>query len=94
MATGLEPELLSALSGIKDAGENLALMTKRLETWTADNDPDMNAFMEDGLGQFPALVADARSTLREIEKLVKDLRENPSSLIYKPNDESTKVEEE
>jgi len=48
--------------------------------------------MEDGLGQVPALVADARTTLREIEKLVKDLRENPSKLIYKPNEDSVDVE--
>jgi phospholipid/cholesterol/gamma-HCH transport system substrate-binding protein len=93
MAAGIEPELLSAIGRINDTSENLTLITQRMETWTADNDRDMNAFLEDGLGQVPALVADARSTLREIEKLVKDLREDPSSLIYKPKQESIDVEQ-
>jgi len=52
----------------------------------------MNAFMEDGLGQFPALVSDARATLREVKKLVKDLREDPSKLIYQANEEAVEVE--
>jgi len=92
MAGNVEPGLLSALDNLDQATQNLATMTDRLETWTATNDADMNAFMEDGLGQVPALVADARATLREIEKLVKDLRENPSKLIYKPNEDSVDVE--
>jgi hypothetical protein len=93
MAAGIEPELLSAIGRINETSENLTLITQRMETWTADNDRDMNAFLEDGLGQVPALVADARSTLREIEKLVRDLREDPSSLIYKPKQESINVEQ-
>jgi len=92
MAGKLEPDLLSALDNLDQTTQNLAKMTDRLETWTATNDADMNAFMEDGLGQVPALVADARATLREIEKLVKDLRENPSKLIYKPNEDAIDVE--
>ena len=51
----------------------------------------MNAFMEDGLGQVPALVSDARSTLREIEKLVKELREDPSAFIYKPQQDAVEL---
>ena len=52
----------------------------------------MNAFMEDGLGQIPALVSDARATLREVEKLVKALRDDPSKLIYQPNEDAVEVE--
>jgi len=89
----LEPDLLSTLTNLEQATLNLAEMTARLEAWTANNDTDMNAFMGDGLGQVPALITDARATLREIEKLVKDLREDPSKLIYKPNEEALEVEQ-
>ncbi len=92
MAENLEPGLSSTVSNIDQATLSLATMVERLETWTATNDTDMNAFMEDGLGQVPALVTEARATLREIEKLVKDLREDPSQLIYKPNEEAIEVE--
>ena len=93
MAGDFEPELISAMNSIGNAVDDLAKISARLETWTATNDSDMNAFMGDGLGQVPALVTDTRKLLREIEKLVKDLQENPSSLIYEPQEESVDVEQ-
>jgi len=93
MAGNLEPELLTAMDSINRATNDLAQISARLDTWTADNDSDMNAFMEDGLGQVPALVTDMRRTLREIEKLVKDLREAPSKLIYQAREDSVDVEQ-
>jgi len=92
MAGEFEPELVSAMESINKATNDLAKISARLETWTANSDGDMNAFMQDGLGQVPALVADSRRTLREIEKLVKDLRENPSMLIHEPKEDSVDVE--
>jgi phospholipid/cholesterol/gamma-HCH transport system substrate-binding protein len=92
MAVKLEPGLTSSVENLDLMTENLAQMSTRVELWTEANDTEMNAFMEDGLGQFPALVSDARATLREVEKLVKDLRENPSKLIYQPNEDAVEVE--
>lgn len=92
MAGNLEPGLLTTVANLEQATLSLATMSERLETWTVTNDSDMNAFMGDGLGQLPALMSDARATLREIEKLVKDLRSDPSKLIYKPNEETVDVE--
>jgi len=93
MAEKLEPGLDSTIDNLEQATDKLAKMSARMEAWTAVNDNEMNAFMEDGLGQFPALVSDARATLREIEKLVKDLREDPSQLIYKPSEDAVEVEQ-
>jgi len=93
MAGDFEPELLTAMDNISRLTDDLAKVSARLEEWTASNDGDMNAFMEGGLGQVPALVSDARSTLREIEKLVKELREDPSALIYQPRQEAVDVEQ-
>ncbi|MBT8072819.1 MAG: hypothetical protein HKP21_03835, partial [Xanthomonadales bacterium] len=84
----LEPGLVSTLENLEQTTGNLERMTARLEEWTASNDQDMNAFMGDGLGQVPALVEDTRETLREIRKLVRDLRKDPSQLIYQPNEET------
>ena len=89
----LEPGLVSTITNLDQATASLVKITERLETWAATNDTDMNAFMGDGLGQVPALVSDARATLREIEKLVRELREDPSSLIYKPNEDALDVEQ-
>lgn len=93
MAGDFEPELLSAMANINRLTDDLAKIASRVDAWTASNDSDMNAFMEDGLGQVPALISDARSTLREVEKLVRELREDPSALIYKPRQGAVDVEQ-
>jgi len=93
MAGDLRPGLSSTVTNLERASSSLGEMTALLESWLVANDNDMNAFMKDGLGEIPALVSDARLSLREIEKLIKDLRENPSALIYEPNDETIDVEQ-
>jgi len=92
LVADVQPGLSSTVSNLEQTTQNLAQMTGRLDAWTGTNDTDMNAFMGDGLGQVPALVADARAAIREIEKLVKDLRENPSMLIYQPKEDVVEVE--
>ena len=93
MTVELEPGLKATIENMERATGNLANLTEKLESWASDNGSDINAFMEDGLGEVPALVADARATLREVEKLMRDLRENPSKLVYKPKDDAVEVEQ-
>ena len=64
----------------------------RLDTWLTENDRDMNQFMSAGLAQTPALIADTRRTVRELEKLIAELRQNPAQLVYQPQSESVVVE--
>ena len=92
MANKMEPGLMSSVANLEQVTENLVKMTARLEQWTASNDTDINAFMGEGLGQVPELVTEAQITLREVRKLVKELREDPSALIYKPNERTKEVE--
>ena len=92
MAVKLEPGLMSSVTNLEQMTLDLARMTARLERWTATNDEDVNAFMAQGLGQVPALVSEAQSTLREVQKLVKELRDDPSALIYQPSEATIEVE--
>ncbi len=94
MLETLEPGLVSSVTNLEQATLDLAKITARMEAWTASNDAEMGAFMGDGLGQLPDLMTEARETLREIEKLVKALREDPSALIYQSNAETVDVEQE
>lgn len=92
MAARVEPGLLSSIENLDEMTHNLVEITARVEQWTATNDADVNAFMSKGLGELPVLVSEAQITLREIQKLVKELREDPSALIYRPNEETKEVE--
>jgi hypothetical protein len=53
---------------------------------------EIDRFMQDGLGQAPELVRDARQSLRELEKLVAELRRDPSQLIRAPGSEGVKID--
>lgn len=88
----LEPGLVATVANLEQTMVNLETMTSRMEAWTAASDTEMNAFMGDGLGQFPALVSEARTAVRELDKLMKELREDPSRLVYKPQEGSVEVE--
>jgi len=92
MAEKLDPGLDSAIADLDSTMANLAQVTARMEEWTAANDDAMDAFMGDGLGQFPALVAEAHETLEEARKLIKSLREDPSKLFYERREESVELE--
>lgn len=92
MAGNLEPGLETTIGNLEAATASLAKMSARMEEWTAVSDTEMRAFMGDGLGQFPALMEDARATLREAEKLLKDLRDDPSKLIYQREEDSVEME--
>jgi phospholipid/cholesterol/gamma-HCH transport system substrate-binding protein len=86
------PDLSETVANLDEATRNLVQITARLDQWAATNDGEMNAFLEGGLGQVPELVTDARAALREIEKLMNELRENPSRLMYEPNENPVEVE--
>jgi phospholipid/cholesterol/gamma-HCH transport system substrate-binding protein len=88
----LEPGLEASLENLNQSTRNLAGITERLDEWAALNDSEMKSFMQDGLGQIPALVTDARAALREVEKLMNELQQNPSRLMYQPQEGSIEVE--
>lgn len=86
------PSLGSTLENLERATDDLADMADTLDSWVAGNDQEMQAFLGDGLGQVPELVADARQALRELEKLLHEIRQDPSGFIYKPEQDAVTVE--
>ena len=92
-ASDVRPGLTSTMQNIEEMSERLASLTGRLDAWAGQNSSDMNEFLNNGLGQVPELVSDARSTLREMEKLLQDIREDPSSLVYQPADNAVDSEQ-
>ncbi len=88
----LRPGLAATMQNIERMSGRLASLTTRLDEWAGENSTDMENFLNNGLGQVPALVSDACDALRELEKLLQELRNDPSSLVYKPLDDSIKLE--
>ena len=88
-----EPDLLATMQTLNQTSESLANIGARLDDWLTEHDNDMQQFIGGGLAKTPALVADTRNTMREMEKLLNKLRENPSQLVYKPQSEAVVVED-
>ena len=93
MAGDVRPGLNQTMQNIEAMSERLSSLIARLDDWAGSNSTDMDEFLNNGLGQVPDLVSDARDALREMEKLLKEIREDPSVLLYKPADGSVKTGE-
>jgi phospholipid/cholesterol/gamma-HCH transport system substrate-binding protein len=87
-----EPDLVATMTQLNQASTDLASISSRLDGWLTENDRDMQRFISDGLAQTPALIIDTRNTMRELEKLLAELRENPSQLVYQPQTDPVIVE--
>jgi hypothetical protein len=52
----------------------------------------MSRFMQEGLGEVPALLNESRNTLRDLEKLVAELKDDPSQLIHRPPNDALEID--
>lgn len=87
----VQPNLATAMANINTASQNLAALSSRVDKWLADNEVEFEHFMDNGLGQTPELIYDMRGTLRELEKLLLQLQEDPSQLIHRSPDDALEV---
>ncbi len=89
---GAEPGLASTIDNITLASENLASLTAQLDHWMAENEAGMQRFIEQGLGEAPELVSTARQALRQLEKLVQELQDNPAQLIHRVPEDALEID--
>lgn len=86
------PELLSSMVKINETTTYLTNISAQLDRWVTAHDEDIDQFVSSGLAEVPALIADTKATIRRLDKLVVELRKNPSQLVYKPQPEPVIVE--
>jgi len=79
----VEPGLASAVARLDEASLHLTRISAAADRWLV-GDEATEGFLAGGLGQTPELLAEARATLREIDKLAITLREDPSGLLFQP----------
>lgn len=94
LLTELQPGLPPIIDNIHNTSENLARLTARMDGWLDNSEQDLELFAREGLGQVPAMISDTRNAVRELEKLLRELRDNPSSLLYKPQSEPMLIDPE
>jgi phospholipid/cholesterol/gamma-HCH transport system substrate-binding protein len=88
----LQPGLNTTIENASRSAENLASLTERLDILLQEHEDDLGQFMEEGLASVPDLMNEAQEALRDLEKLVKELNDDPSQLIYRQADNSVEIE--
>jgi phospholipid/cholesterol/gamma-HCH transport system substrate-binding protein len=88
----LRPGINSTIENLNRSSENLASLTNRFDTLLREHEDDLGQFMEEGLGEMPGLMTEARIALRDLEKLVQELQDDPSQLIYRQAENSVEIE--
>ncbi|MGK2924801.1 MAG: MlaD family protein [Lysobacterales bacterium] len=88
----VQPDFGAAVANVNRSSENLAALTARLNDLLERHESDMDRFLEEGLGEAPALLRDARRALRELEKLMAEFRNDPSQLIHRPATDALEID--
>jgi len=88
----VQPDLSATLANINRSSENLASLTERFDGMLRENESDVERFMQEGLGEAPALLRESRAALRDLEKLVAELKHDPSQLIHRPPSEALEMD--
>jgi phospholipid/cholesterol/gamma-HCH transport system substrate-binding protein len=92
MMSQLQPDISSTMENFNRVSENLVSLTGRFDTMLREHEDDLGQFMEEGLAEAPALMIEAQTALRDLEKLVQELKDDPSQLIYRQAENSVEIE--
>jgi len=88
----VQPGIKETLANLNRSTANLSSLTAQLDTWMLENEESLERFVQEGLGEAPALIDNARQAMRQLDKLMAELEDNPSQLIYKPQEDALEIE--
>ncbi len=87
----LQPELSATLASTRQTAVNAEQLTARLDRLLKDNESEIEHFIDNGLGQAPEMIHELRGSLRELQKLLRQLQQDPSQLIHRPPNDALEV---
>jgi phospholipid/cholesterol/gamma-HCH transport system substrate-binding protein len=67
---------------ITEAAKSVRVLANQLNSSTASIASGLNNFTSQGLSQYSALAVEARNTLSRLDKVVRNLEQNPQSLVF------------
>lgn len=92
MISELQPGITSTIENVDQSSKNLASLTGRVDGMLQRHEQDIGRFVEDGLAEAPALMEQTRKVLRDLEKMLQDLQDGPSQLIYRHDENAVEIE--
>ena len=91
MTDEVRPGIRDAVARMSEVADNLAAATDRVDSFTRKSETQLGHFTEQGLFEVERLVREARSAAREFRDLSRNLQENPSQIIYEPQESGVEI---
>ena len=91
LVQSVQPDASEILANLNAATANMEALSQKVDQLVAENQLELDHFIDNGLGQVPELIFDVRTTLRDMQKLLRQLQEDPSQLILRSPDDALKV---
>lgn len=91
MTDETRPGVQQAVARLSEVADNLAAATARVDSFTRKSETQLGHFTEQGLFELERLVREARSAAREFRDLSRNLQENPSQIIYEPQESGVPI---
>jgi phospholipid/cholesterol/gamma-HCH transport system substrate-binding protein len=86
MTDAASPEVTNALARMSTIADNLAQASARIDSLMQKSETQFGYFAENGLFEIERLVREARSAAREFRDLSRSLQDNPSQILYEPQE--------
>lgn len=87
----IKPDLSATLAHTRQTAANAEQLSANLDLLLKNNETKLEHFIDNGLGQAPELIFELRSSLRQLQKLLSQLQEDPSQLIHRPLNDALEV---
>jgi phospholipid/cholesterol/gamma-HCH transport system substrate-binding protein len=76
------PELMTALEHVRAVADSLSATSAKFDALAQDNRQDVRIFAREGLPELEQLLREGRGAALELRELSRELRDNPSRLLY------------
>jgi phospholipid/cholesterol/gamma-HCH transport system substrate-binding protein len=85
------PDVKAALARMNEISTNLADASMRVDRFTQKSEAQLGNFTEQGLFELERLMRETRQAAREFRDLSRSLQENPSQILYEPQESGVEI---
>lgn len=85
------PDLKATLANVRRITDSLASTSDRLNDFVSKNEPGLSRFTNQSLPELERLLRESRDAARDFRELAHSLKQDPSKVLYQPNDRGVAV---
>jgi phospholipid/cholesterol/gamma-HCH transport system substrate-binding protein len=91
VTNSVAPDLKATLANTRRMTDSLASTSARLDEFVSQNEPGLSRLTNQSLPELERLLRESRDAARDFRELARSLKEDPSQVLYQPNDRGVEV---